>query len=191
MVLSMASFMQRIMGVLTADRAVLGEIANDDSATGQGALILLIYAIIGSIPQYLYYAEYLPDSALMMMIVQLAMLLLIVLLLAALLGFVLRGFGGSATTIQAFRMFSFVQIWYIIGSVILIVLSIAGIEGLDSLSFIFSLIALVILSIGLSEFSGISTVSAFIAVIIAYILAYILAIIIAVIVIVAILSAIL
>lgn len=179
-------FVENLTSVLTFNKDGMGELANDDGATVPAILIALLGSILSSIPLLLDYFN--SDAAgkevvLAALIFAFSIQFLILFILAGIMGFTLRGFGGSATLIQSLRVYGFALVWGLIGGVLDTVLDFVNFSAQDSfgfsLGFLLGLVGLVAFIVGLTSFSGLGIGSAFFAVIIAYIIAVILVVIIA------------
>lgn len=169
-----------IIGVLTFNKQEMEKIANDESATMWAFLIALagsLIAFAGGILEYLAIDPsdtILREAAMTVAITGLLTTVLMLFVFAGIMGFVLRGFGGTATLIQCLRVFGFTQVWSLIGTLLDFVLGFADVSIGFELSFILGLVGLAAFILGLTTFSGLGLGSAIFAVIIAYILAIIL-----------------
>jgi len=181
----MVEFVDGIIGVLTANRKVLGEIADDKDSTMYGTIILLIGAFISGLTALFagggldtLMSDILPSA-----ILEILLVLIVAALFSLLLAYVLElnFFGGQATFIQSYRIFTYTSLWAIVGYIVLIIAELLAMlsEDLDftglPIDLVFSIIGIIVLGIGLSTFANITTVNAIIAAIVAYIIAFIVA----------------
>ena len=170
------SIIDNIMGVLTFNKDKMETIANEDRATVPAFLIAIMVTIFGTIPVLLDFlgldtSDLLSsDRVLTAIIIIFFAQLLILFVFAGLMGFILRGFGGTATLIQSLRVYGFCMIWPLIGYIFDLVLLFVNMDNLAIFGFLLGLIGLLSLVIGFASFSGLEFGSAFFAAIIAYII---------------------
>ncbi len=169
----------KLLAPLKFDKEGLGAIANDETSTGLAYVLVIVNALIGSIGAFTSEGTTTFGgfggtdlTPLGEFILNLIMTILLFLLFSWVLAFVLRGFGGTSTTMQSFRMLSFSLLWGIIGSIVDLV------APSLNLGFIFSLLGFIAFIIGLTSYSGVKAFGAFIAVIVALIITMILLVII-------------
>lgn len=180
------SSMVNLIGVLTFNKEQMGEIVNDEGATIPAILIVLITSFISFISRFLAFLElnsedfpssdlyeHTQTTYLTNAFAALFLQILILFFFAGIMGFVLRGFGGTATLIQSLRLFGFCQIYATMGSLIELGFSFLNMSIGNSISFILGLVGLVSFIVGLTSFSGLNISSATFTVIITYILAFI------------------
>ena len=190
------SMTEDITGMLMFKKASMEKIANNVGSTTIALILIIVSALIAGasgIYQYLTaninnvpfgfaslndYKNFLLTGV----VTEILVYLLFAFIFSGIMGFVLRGFGGTATLIQCLRVLGFTELFSIIGSILNFIVTLAGQPtiGMD-IGSIFALITLIAFIIGLTSFSGVSIVTSIVAVIIAAIIAVVIAVIIVII----------
>ncbi len=170
--MSSMTITDKLLAPLKFDKEGLGAIANDESSTGLAYVLVIVTAILSSLTAFTSGGTQFGGiggsdiNETGQFIVNLIATIIMYLLFSWVLAFVLRGFGGTSTTMQSFRMLAFSLVWGIIGSII-------ALAGLN-IGFIFSILGFIAFIIGLTSYSGVKAFGAFIAVIVALIITVIL-----------------
>ncbi len=149
---------------LKFDKEGFNKIANDSSLNGTAIIMMLIASIISGIMGYITKQSSIPlggtNSAVGAMIASFIGTLFMTFILAAVFSFVLKLFGGVTSTGMIIRVMGSVQIWSIIGYLVMSF----GLGG------IFQLVGFIALLFGVSAFSGKNMFVVFIALILSIIL---------------------
>ena len=180
------SMARDITGILMIKKASMEKIANNPGSTIIAFILIIVSALFASVSDiYLYLtATSVPSSSpfatlsdykanlLTTAFVVLVFYLFFVFILAGVMGFVLRGFGGTATRIQCLRVIGFAELFNIIGSLVKILLTLLGQSTVGGyIGLLFFALTLIAFIIGLTSFSRVSAGIAIVAVILASVLA--------------------
>ncbi len=173
--------LDRIMGVITLKAAAYREIADDKSATGQAAIIVVVARLIGGFFQGLIQVN--PQTGAMAASVVGAVVAAIVAIIVGLIGwvvaawilaFVAKALGGKTDTSEMLRVTGYVEVFSLVGVLAVLglvtpaLLCIVGIIGLVA-----AILRLIGYVIGVREAAEFSTVNAIITAIIAAVINFI------------------
>jgi len=166
--------LDRIMGVLTLKSPVYRQIADDTTATGQAATIVVVVAIIQGLVSGLIQLQ--PDGtyttslvgALISAVITVILALLAWALSAWVLSAVSGALGGKTNTSEMLRVTGYVQIFNLVSVLTLLVLvspALACITGL--MNFVIAILSLIGYIIGVREAAEFTTGKAIVAAIVA------------------------